>query len=202
MYSPGDWNKSRVPRQETSLAASRFWIGVESMPPQVLQMAVAHPRPILCGQIADLTALRAVLGKTAAQAEWHDLSLDSPIGQGYLLDLLRQRQPIEHIVLALPSATHPITQSSDETYQPLDDLLSETRHAIEGLIAVMRGAEGTLDASAGAGMTLLRVSSIYEPSPLVRALGAFSDELIAAEAKRWATLGLSLEQLKVALIDQ
>ena len=183
------------------MAASRFWIGVESMPPQVLQMAAAHPRPILCGQIADSRALRA-LAEATVQAEWHDLALDSPIGQGYMLDLLRQRQPIEHIVLALPSITHLNTESRDETYQSLDSLFSETRHATEGLIAVMRGAEVTLDASAGAGMTLLRVNSIYAPSPLARALGAFLNEWIAAEARRWATLGLSLEQLTVALVDQ
>ena len=41
--------------------------------------------------------MRSALSNRLDQAEWHDLALTSPIGQGYLLDLLRQRGPIEHI---------------------------------------------------------------------------------------------------------
>ena len=82
------------------MTPSRFWIGVECMPASVLQNAASHPRPILCGDLADAAAVRSALYNRLEQAEWHNLTLASPIGQGYLLDLLRQRGPIDHIVLA------------------------------------------------------------------------------------------------------
>ena len=139
--------------------------------------------------------MRSALAKSLEQAEWHDLALASPIGQGYLLDLLRQRGPIEHIVLALPTISCARIETGDDASRPLDDLQSETRHALEGLIAVLRGAEATLDASAAAGLTLLRADTAEASSPIARALGAFADEWIASEAGRWATLGLSLSQI-------
>lgn len=177
------------------MTASRFWIGVEYMPASVLQDAASHPRPILCGDLAGAADRRSALGNSLEQAEWHDLVLASPIGQGYLLDLLRQRGSIEHIVLALPAISCARIETDDDTSRPLDDVLSGTRHAIEGFIAVMRGAEATLDASIGAGLTLLRADTPEASSVVARALGAFVDEWIASEAGRWATLGLSLSQM-------
>ena len=177
------------------MTASHFWIGVECMPVSVVRDAASHPRPILCGNLADAADMRSALAKSLEQAEWHDLSLASPIGQGYLLDLLRQRGPIEHIVLALPTISCARIETGDDASRPLDDLQSETRHALEGLIAVLRGAEATLDASAAAGLTLLRADTAKASSPMARALGAFADEWIASEAGRWASLGLSLSQM-------
>ena len=177
------------------MTASHFWIGVECMPVSVVRDAASHPRPILCGNLADAADMRSALAESLEQAEWHDLALASPIGQGYLLDLLRQRGPIEHIVLALPAISCARIETGDDASRPLDDALSGTRHALEGLIAVLRGAEATLDASAAAGLTLLRADTAEASSPMSRALGAFADEWIASEAGRWATLGLSLSQL-------
>jgi len=184
------------------VTASHFWIGVECMPASVVQDAASHPRPILCGNLADAADMRSALAKSLEQAEWHDLVLASPIGQGYLLDLLRQRRPIEHIVLALPAISFATHDAGDATSRALDDVLSETRHAIEGLIAVLRGAEATLDASICAGLTLLRADTAEASSPVARALGAFADEWIASEAARWRRMGLSLSQLTVESVDQ
>jgi len=177
------------------VTASHFWIGVECMPASVVQDAASHPRPILCGDLAHAAALKSALNNSLEQAEWHDVALTSAIGQGYLLDLLRQRGPIEHIVLALPAISCARIEAGDEASRPLDDVLSETRHAIEGLITVLRGAEATLDASIGAGLTLLRADTAEASSPVARALRAFADEWIAGETARWATLGLSLSQM-------
>ena len=184
------------------MTASHFWIGVEYMRALVMQDAASHPRPILCGNLADAADLRSALVKSQVQAEWQDLLLASPIGQGYLLDLLKQRGPIEHIVLALPAISCASLGAGDDTSRPLDDVLSDTRHAVEGLIAVLRGAEATLDASAGAGLTLLRADTAETSSPIARALGAFADQWIASEAARWATLGLSLSQIVVDSVDE
>ena len=124
------------------------------MPVSVLQDAASHPRPILCGDLADAAA-RSDLNNSLEQAEWHYLTLASPIGQGYLLDLLRQRGQIDHIVLALPAISCALEEARDDTLRPLDYLPSGTRHAIEGFIAVLRGAETTLDALIAAALTLL-----------------------------------------------
>ena len=177
------------------MTASQFWVGVECMPASVLQDAASHPRPILCGNLAEAADMRSALGNSLEQAEWHDLALASPIGQGYLLDVLRQRGPIEHIVLALPAISYARIETGDDALRPQDDVLSETRQAIEGLITVLRGAEATLDASVGAGLTLLRADTAEASSPMARALGAFANEWIASEAARWETLGLSLSQM-------
>ena len=184
------------------MTASRFWVGVEFMPASFVQAAASHPRPILCGQIAEAAAMRSALSNRLDQAEWHDLALTSPIGQGYLLDLLRQRGPIEHIFLALPAISCASAETARHAPRPLDEVLSETRHATEGLITVLRGAESTLDVSIGAGLTLLRADTAEGSSPVARALGAFADEWIANEAARWASLGLSLSQSTVKSVDQ
>ena len=184
------------------MTASRFWVGVEFMPDSVVQAAASHPRPIFCGQIAEAAAIRSALSNRLDQAEWHDLVLTSPIGQGYLLDLLRQRGPIEHIFLALPAISCASAEPVGDAPRPLDEVLLETRHAIEGFIAVLRGAEAALDGAIGAGLTLLRVDPAEHSSPMVHALAAFTDEWIAREAERWATQGLSLAQLTVESVDQ
>ena len=128
--------------------------------------------------------------------------LASPISKGYLLDLLRQRTPIEHIVLALPAISCARNKAYGDTSRPLDHLRSGTRQAIEGLIAVLRATETTLDASIGAGQTLPRANNAEASLPMARALGASADEWIASEVARWATLGLSLSQLTVESAHQ
>ena len=184
------------------MTASRFWVGVEFMPDSVVQAAASHPRPIFCGQIAEAAAIRSALSNRLDQAEWHDLVLTSPIGQGYLLDLLRQRGPIEHIFLALPAISCASAEPVGDAPRPLDEVLLETRHAIEGFIAVLRGAEAALDGAIGAGLTLLRVDPAEHSSPMVHALAAFTDKWIARETERWATQRLSLAQLMVESVDQ
>ena len=113
------------------MTASHFWIGVECMPASVVQDAASHPRPILCGNLAEAADMRSALAKSLEQAEWHDLALASPIGQGYLLDLLRQRGPIEHIVLALPAISCARIETGDDALRPLDNTLSKTQHPLK-----------------------------------------------------------------------
>jgi len=172
------------------------------MPVSVVLDAASHPRPIFCGDVAEVAAMRSDLDSSLEQAEWHDVALASPSGQGHLLDLLRQRCPIEHIVLTLPAIYCARAEPSDDALCSLEDLLSETRHAIEGLLAVLRGAEATLDASIGAGLTLLRADAAEANSLVALALGAFADEWITKGAARRATLGLSLSKLTVESVDQ
>ena len=87
------------------MTASGFWIGVEGMSLSVLRAAAEHERPIFCGRLSLDHTLQAELGDLNELAEWHDVALDTAIGQGYLMDLLRQRTPIGSVVLALDVST-------------------------------------------------------------------------------------------------
>ena len=95
---------------------------MECVPVSVLQDAALHPRPILCGGLPDVAAVRSALNSSLEQAEWHNLTLASPIGQGYLLDLLRQQGPIEHMVLALPAISCARNEDYNNTSRLLDHL--------------------------------------------------------------------------------
>ena len=150
------------------------------MPVSVLQDAASYPRPTLCGDLADAAVVRFALNNSLEQAEWHNLTLASPIGQGYLLDLLRQRGPIDHIVLALPAISCARDEACEDTSRPLDHLPSGTRHAIEGLIAVLRGAKTKLDASIGAVLTLLRAATAEASPPIAGALGLLQMTVLSA----------------------
>ena len=76
------------------MTVNRFWISVQSMPVSVSLDAAPHPRQILCGELADVAAVRSALDNSLEKAARHNLSLASPIGQDHLLDQLRQRGPI------------------------------------------------------------------------------------------------------------
>ena len=115
------------------MTASRSWIGVECMPASVLQDEMSHPRPILCRHLADAAAVRSALNNSLEQAQWHNLTLASPIGQGHLSDLFRQRGPIDHIVVALPAIFCARDEARDDMSRPPDHLPSGTQHAILGL---------------------------------------------------------------------
>ncbi|MAI94251.1 MAG: hypothetical protein CME45_04480 [Halieaceae bacterium] len=182
------------------MAASGFWIGVESMTVEDLTMAAAHPRPVFCGRLSGDRSLQSVDVEADAQAEWHDIALDSVEGQGYLLDLMRQRGPIDHVVLALNLLPSEIGLN-DALTASLDSVLAETRQVIEGLIVVTRGAEAVMESGIGAGMTVLYPDKVELMTPLARGLLAFIQEFVAAEAERWAALGLSLALRSGSLVD-
>jgi len=124
--------------------------------------------------------------------EWHDVALNTAIGQGYLLDLMRQRLPIEHIVLLLPTMWGNPEAPQPSQPLPLDSLLAQTRDVIEGLIVVVRGAEAMLEPGGGGGLTVLCTEVKGAMTPLERGLRAFVGEFVAAESERWRARGLSL----------
>ena len=97
------------------MTASAWWIGVESMTAAALTAAAAHPRPIFCGRLSVERSVQAVLADAGKRVEAHEVALHTAIGQGYLLDLMRQRMPIEHITLALPAIS---TGNTKTAYTP------------------------------------------------------------------------------------
>lgn len=184
------------------MTASGFWIGVESMTAAALTEAAKHPHAVFCGRLAAENSPRADLEASGVQAEWHDIALDTPVGQGYLLDLMRQRVPIQHMVWTLPPLPNIQIGCDDVRSLPLDTVLAATREITEGLIVVIRGAEAVLEAGVGAGMTVSCAGQDAPMTPLAKAVMAFVETLIYAESQRWAALGLSLTLRFVDSIEQ
>ena len=168
------------------MTSSGFWIGIESMTAEVLAGAATHPRPVFCGRMPQDSTLRAGVAEAGAQAEWHDIALDTAIGQGYLLDLMRQRAPIEQIVRAISPASIP-----DVSMTSLDAMLAETRGAVESLIMVTRCAEAVMEPDAAGGMTVI-CSGDGSMTSVGRGVMAFVEQFVAAESERWRSRGLSL----------
>ena len=172
------------------MTASGFWIGVESMPRSVLRAALQHERPIFCGRLPANNVLQTQLGDMSERAEWHEVALGTPIGQGYLLDLLRQRLPVDRVVLSLAgwesgySGVHPALA--------LDRALAQARDVVEALLVVSRGAEAVMDPDTDASMTIMLGGYGESATPLTEALAAFVTRFVQAESKRWAVMGLSL----------
>ena len=160
------------------------------MPRSVLRTALQHQRPILCGRLPADNVLQIQLGDMSERAEWHEVALGTPIGQGYLLDLLRQRLPVDRVVLSLAgwesgySGVHPAPA--------LDRLVAQAREVVEALLVVSRGAEAVMDPNTGASMTILLGDCGESATPLTEGLVAFVTRFAEAESKRWAEMGLSL----------
>jgi len=184
------------------MAATGFWIGVESMTSAALTEAAKHPHPMFCGRLAAENSLRKELEASGVQAEWHDVALDTPVGQGYLLDLMRQRVPIEHVVWVLPPLPNAQFGGDEATSATLDTVLAATREITEGLLVMIRGAEALLQAGVGGGMTVSYDNWDEPVTPLAKGLMAFVETVVSAESQRWASLGLSLTLGPVSAIEQ
>ena len=160
------------------------------MPRSVLRAALQHERPIFCGRLPADNILQTQLGLISERAEWHEVALGTSIGQGYLLDLLRQRLPVDRVVLSLAgwesgySGVHPALA--------LDRALAQARDVVEALLVVSRGAEAVMDPDTDASMTIMLGGYGESATPLTEALEAFVTRFVQAESKRWAVMGLSL----------
>ena len=185
--------KSRV----SEVKRRGFWIGIESMCIEELRLAARHPMPIFCGQLAGsepqrnaVSEIRETGAEALSPAEWHDVSLFTTIGQGLMLDLLRQRSPVEQITLALP-VNQPVHGAvSTASGQPSEAILGG--QAVDALIRLSRGALAVLDAQLGGGLTILQPPLPDDACPLELALDAFVEQFVVAESEQWASRGLQL----------
>ena len=184
------------------MAATGFWIGVESMTLSALTEAAKHPHPVFCGRLAAENSPRAELEASGGKAEWHDVALDTPVGHGCLLDLMRQRVPIERVVWALPTLPNAQFRGADAMSAPLDTVLAASREITEGLLVMIRGSEVLLQAGVGGGLTVSYDDRDEPVTPLAKGLMAFVETVVSAESQRWASLGLSLTLGPVSAIEQ
>lgn len=191
--------KSRV----SEVKRRGFWIGIESMCIEELRLAARHPMPIFCGQLAGsepqrnaVSEIRETGAEALSPAEWHDVSLFTTIGQGLMLDLLRQRSPVEQITLALPVSQPVHGAVSTASGQPPDAILGGQAglggHVVDALIRLSRGALAVLDAQLGGGLTILLPPLPDDARPLELALDAFVEQFVVAESEQWASRGLRL----------
>ena len=185
--------KSRV----SEVKRRGFWIGIESMCIEELRLAARHPMPIFCGQLAGsepqrnaVSEIRETGAEALSPAEWHDVSLFTTIGQGLMLDLLRQRSPVEQITLALPVSQPVHGAVSTASGQPSEAILGG--QAVDALIRLSRGALAVLDAQLGGGLTILQPPLPDDARPLKLALDAFVEQFVVAESEQWASRGLQL----------
>ena len=185
--------KSRV----SEVKRRGFWIGIESMCIEELRLAARHPMPIFCGQLAGsepqrnaVSEIRETGAEALSPAEWHDVSLFTTIGQGLMLDLLRQRSPVEQITLALPVSQPVHGAVSTALGQPPEAILGS--QAVDALIRLSRGALAVLDAQLGGGLTILLPPLPDDARPLKLALDAFVEQFVVAESEQWASRGLQL----------
>ncbi len=185
--------KSRV----SEVKRRGFWIGIESMCIEELRLAARHPMPIFCGQLAGsepqrnaVSEIRETGAEALSPAEWHDVSLFTTIGQGLMLDLLRQRSPVEQITLALPVSQPVHGAVSTASGQPSEAILGG--QAVDALIRLSRGALAVLDAQLGGGLTILLPPLPDDARPLELALDAFVELFVVAESEQWASRGLQL----------
>ena len=171
------------------MTESGFWIGVEAMPLSVLRAAAEHERPIFCGRLSLDNTLQAELGDVYKRADWHDVALNTAIGQGYLMDLLRQSSPVASVVLALDVSTD--TGLGDGGVAPVDQALAHARRIIEGLLVVTRAAEAVMPAGGGS-LTVVLHGPSQASCSLAEGMAAFVAQFVSSEAARWAEEGRSL----------
>lgn len=180
------------------MTASGFWIGVEAMPLSVLRAAAAHERPIFCGRLSLDQGMRVELGDLYERAEWHDVALDTAIGQGYLMDLLRQRSPVASVVLASDVSTDEGLRAG--VVASVDEALAHARSITEGLLIVTRAAEAVMPPGSGA-LTVMLCGPRQASSSLAEGLAAFVEHFVSAEAARWSEGGRLLRIQRADLAE-
>jgi len=175
------------------MSAGRLWVGVDSLLRLDLAPVMVRPGTTLCGRSSHGESLRqaiaaglAAAGASAHPPEWHDVGVDTTVGLGYVSDLLRQRAPLEHIVLVLPEWDNALNGSP-----PLDEVLAHAHSVVSAVITLVRGARTALSEGGAAGMTLL-TSGEPPKTPAGAALSAFVTRYVSEEAATFQERGLSL----------
>lgn len=190
------------------MTAKSIWIGVESLPIELMGLALRYPSPIFCGclsacrehlEIAETAFDQA--GGDLREPEWHEVAIGTTTGQGYLVDLLRQCGSIEQIIWLWPERASALAEES--TPIPLDVALMRARTVIEGVLVIASGAAAALASDRGITVTLLLPDSVPVNSPHEQGLWAFIERFAAianasATSKRVSFRPLTLSEWRHA----
>ena len=163
--------------------ASCIWIGIEHLAIDVAVGAVQsrrHSRQVFCGRLAAAEGLRVAVNEQTSTGqsgdltpEWHDADAGTTIGAGLLSDLLRQRRPVEEVVLVLPpwnARQHPapsVAALQVPSEVPLEVTLDHARCFVERIAMSAAAARAVMSPPESIGMTILSPTA-----PALTALGA------------------------------
>lgn len=195
--------------------ASCIWIGIEHLAKDLAVGAVSphrRSRQVFCGRLAAIEGLRVAVNEQTFNGqsgdlapEWHDADAGTTIGAGLLSDLLRQRRPVEEVVLMLPpwdARHHPTplevgfqVPSEVPSEVPLEVTLDHTRSFVERIAMSAAAARAVMSPSESIGMTILSPTT-----PALTALGAG----LQALTETWADVERSWWQerhLQLALMQ-
>ena len=202
--------------------ASCIWIGVEYLATDVAVAALRQhrrSRQVFCGRLAVADDLRRAVNEQLSapradglEPEWHDADAGTIIGGGLLSDLVRQRRPVEEVVLVLPpwDAPHhcgaiealasPFAVSLEMPLElslevPLEVTLDHARGFIERVAIGAAAAKAVMSAPASRGMTILS-----QPTTAGTALGAglqaLTEAWVRIERPRWQQQRLQLNVMQ------
>ena len=191
--------------------ASCIWIGIEHLAKDLAVGAVSphrRSRQVFCGRLAAAEGLRAAVNEQTFNGqsgdlapEWHDADAGTTIGAGLMSDLLRQRRPVEEVVLMLPpwdARHHPTPLEAGfqvPSEVPLEVTLDHARSFVERIAMSAAAARAVMSPSESIGMTILSPTT-----PALTALGAG----LQALTERWADVERSWWQerhLQLALMQ-
>lgn len=165
--------------------ASCIWIGIEHLAQDLAVGAVSshrRSRQVFCGRLAAVEDLRAALNEQTVigqsgdlQPEWHDADAGTTIGAGLLSDLLRQRRPVEEVVVVLPpwdARHHPAPPEAElqallEVEVPSEVTLDHARGFVERIAMSAAASRAVMSPPESIGMTILSPTA-----PALTALGA------------------------------
>ena len=165
-------------------------------------------RQVFCGRLAAIESLRVAVNEQTFNGqsgdlapEWHDADAGTTIGAGLLSDLLRQRRPVEEVVLMLPpwdARHHPASLEAGfqvPSEVPSEVTLDHTRSFVERIAMSAAAARAVMSPSESIGMTILSPTT-----PALTALGAG----LQALTETWADVERSWWQerhLQLALMQ-
>ena len=193
--------------------ASCIWIGIEHLAIDVAVGAVQshrHSRQVFCGWLAAAEGLRVAVNEQTSigqlgdlEPEWHDADAGTTIGAGLLSDLLRQRRPVEEVVLVLPpwnARQHPAPSEAAlqvPSEVPLEVALDHARGFVERIAMSAAAARAAMSPTESIGMTILSPTTPAQ-SALGAGLQAFMETWTHIEQSCWQDQGLQLALMQPA----
>jgi hypothetical protein len=193
--------------------ASCIWIGIEHLAIDVAVGAVQsrrHSRQVFCGRLAAAEGLRVAVNEQTftgqsgdLEPEWHDADAGTTIGAGLLSDLLRQRRPVEEVVLVLPpwnARQHPAPSEAAlqvPSEVPLEVTLDHARGFVERIAMSAAAARAVMSPPESIGMTILSPTTPAQ-SALGAGLQAFMETWTDIEQSCWQDQGLQLALMQPA----
>ena len=194
--------------------ASCIWIGIEHLAIDVAVGAVRshrHTRQVFCGGLAAAEGLRAAVNEQTStgqsgdlEPEWHDADPGTIIGAGLLSDLLRQRSPVEEVVLVLPpwdARHHPAPLGTGVEVSlavpSLEVTLDHTRGFVESVVMSAAAARAVMSPPESIGMTILSPATSAQ-SALGAGLQALTETWTYVEQSSWQDQGLQLALMQPA----